>query len=817
MMNNPKKSSAILNIDAENLKVTSIVDKNNHGSTDHSIYQNNLLRIDPISRTKLDTSSSPYNSIMNELIPYPSSCISTIIEKANKDGTIISSNIKESSITRAKKRSKKKGNLFKQSSQSTISQSSHDNVDGESIISSISNCQNNCASHETNSQNLNFNQSFDKLDMRDIVRRLCEKSNQSTQTNVISMVEKCNQYVQVNIPIKDSSNTVRIEQQQSNQALRNQIKQLTYIIEEMSKERSNRDLYIHQLRKQLVMMETRLKEFENEKQQQLINSEQSELKQVMYNNSETVIATTTTTTTCHQKEISSIKLENEQLKQRLNEMITIRQDELKLINEKDNVINNMTIHVNGYQQENIRLNNELLRYHQQQQQQQQQNKIETVDNNKNRKMIKDEQKDNVIVIHDNDNNKKHEQDLQLRKKDAIIVLFKHRLLAIHNECRRLQQQLNELRTTVVNNNKIFLQEKNSTKQLLSNTLMIQLLDETKSEIIRLKRMNEQLLQEKLHEKDRNIQLNCEFQSCISHLRNENDQLKQMNNVLENTLQTFQNKDEQQEFGHSSEQVNECNSKIKELEQNQLRSHEENFQLKEFIGKMEENNNVLQMKHEQLSMECEKYLSKINENVIEIEKLTKQNLELNNENEQYRKEMQQQQQRQSNDDQTTHTIIASQDDNHRSITVHYDDDGDYNINDDIKQVILQKESIIHEQEMKLIELGKQIDCLNHERLEFENRINQSLQSLQYKEMEIQRLNMAILNDDDKHHHHHHQNDNNQQLIDQRISLLEIELAKEKERSKGLSLTLAKEKLKSLEKIKQNLEQHSSSPPQQQNSL
>ncbi|KAH9511118.1 hypothetical protein DERF_009590 [Dermatophagoides farinae] len=117
-------------------------------------------------------------------------------------------------------------------------------------------------------------------------------------------------------------------------------------------------------------------------------------------------------------------------------------------------------------------------------------------------------------------------------------------------------------------------------------------------------------------------------------------------------------------------------------------------------------------------------------------------------------------------------------------------------------------------MKLIELGKQIDCLNHERLEFENRINQSLQSLQYKEMEIQRLNMAILNDDDKHHHHHHQNDNNQQLIDQRISLLEIELAKEKERSKGLSLTLAKEKLKSLEKIKQNLEQHSSSPPQQQ---
>nr|XP_027194540.1 putative leucine-rich repeat-containing protein DDB_G0290503 isoform X1 [Dermatophagoides pteronyssinus] len=780
MMSNPKKPCAIpLNNDAENLKVTSIVDKNNHGSSNHSIHRKNYpLRIDTINRTKLDTS---YDSIMNELIPYPFSCISTIIEKVNKDGTTINPNNVE--LTTKKRYRKKRNSLHKQPSQSTISQSSHDTVDGESIASISSFCHNNLASHEIeNSQNSSFNnnQSFDQLDISNIVKRLCEKSDQSTQTNpVISMVEKCNQYVQANIPL-NSGDTIRIEQQQSNQALRNQINQLTYIIEEMSKERSNRDLHMHQLQKQLIMMEKRIKEFENEKQQQL-NNEQSELRKTPV-----VTKTDETIMVAYQQEISIIKLENEQLKQRLNEMIAIQHENSKLINQKDDIINNMTIHMNAYQQENNRLNNELSRYNQQPI-----DKIEIDDNN--RKIPYEQMKDNVMVIHE-----KHE-GFKL-KKDAIL-LFKHRLYSIQNDCRLLQQQLNELRTTAVNNNKIFV-EKLLTEQL-SNTLMLQF-NEIKSETSRLKRLNEQLLQEKLHEKDRNIQLNCEFQSCLSHLRNENEHLKQMNIGLENKSKTFQNQMDElrQEYDNSLGQINECNHTIKELydkitnyeigKQRELEIQQEIFELKELVVKMEESNQTLKSKHEQLLLQCEKYTSEINENRTDIERLTKQNLALHEENEKYRKKIDSVPQQSDDNIINDRNInaISPQDDLHTT-TVHYDyhrnnndNDDDYNINDDIKQVIMQKESIIREQDIKLIELGKQIECLCCERSELENRINQSIQSSQLKEMEIKRLNMAM-ND--------HNNGNQQ--IDQRILLLETELAKEKERSKGLSLALAKEKLQS----------------------
>ncbi|OTF81006.1 hypothetical protein BLA29_005177 [Euroglyphus maynei] len=404
-----------------------------------------------------------------------------------------------------------------------------------------------------------------------------------------------------------------------------------------------------------------------------------------------------------------------------------------------------------------------------------------------------------------DNNRmiseKHVEDLKL-KEDAIKS-FKHRLSNIQNDCRQLQQQLNELRTTTVNNNEMF--GKKLLTEQLSNILLMQL-NEMKSETSHLKRMNEQLLQEKLHEKDRNIQLNCEFQSCLTHLRNENEQLKQTNIVLENKLQTFQNNlDElRQEYDDSLQQVNECNRTIKDLydkitnyeigkQQNELEFSTEILELKKLLTKMEENERILKSKHEQLSLQCEKYSNEINENKIEIERLTRQNITLNNENEEYRMKIDSLQQH-SDDNKQTKIRLSHQDENN-----------DYNINDDIKQVIMEKESIIREQEMKLVELGKQIECLYHERLELENRINQSLQTIQDKEMEIQRLNLAI-ND----------HDNKQQLIDQRISTLEMELAKEKERSKGLSLTLAKEKFQSsTTKLIENLEhQHSSSSSQHQ---
>ncbi|KAF7491730.1 hypothetical protein SSS_04676 [Sarcoptes scabiei] len=214
-----------------------------------------------------------------ELIPYPSDYIATVIEKANQ-------NLSKSRPISVKKNAKLNINSLEHSNR----------------FIQTSRCSNPCTKvrigndyDEDDSSQKRSNKSipqqmpticFDQIDISRIVERLSSKLDVSVQTESNS---KCNMYVQTipldrNIHQTTASVGTVNEYQQTNKALRNEIQQLNFIIEEMSKERSEQQLYLHEIRKQIASNDERAKIMAEEKDHLLLNCKEYRNLLVDYQN-----------------------------------------------------------------------------------------------------------------------------------------------------------------------------------------------------------------------------------------------------------------------------------------------------------------------------------------------------------------------------------------------------------------------------------------------------------------------------------------------------------------------------------------------------
>lgn len=195
---------------------------------------------------------------LSQLIPYPSSAISTSIERPN--GTIVDDVDGPSSLlppiaVGGQKRSKignKASKLLSSSPKTTI------NSENSQILSS--NLQSNIPTN-----------TLQALDVDRIVRLLTNKKEVETQTinhdNHKIKVEKINQFVQVNMSNEEESSAIdpnMFELRRSNQSLKGQLEQLGYVVEEMSKERSTIQLHLHSTQKNIAVKELKIKELEAE-------------------------------------------------------------------------------------------------------------------------------------------------------------------------------------------------------------------------------------------------------------------------------------------------------------------------------------------------------------------------------------------------------------------------------------------------------------------------------------------------------------------------------------------------------------------------
>lgn len=670
---------SIINITEEKThRVTPIVDNKDSqqqcSKNDYSNYE-----------TRINMPTGPLTSIYHELIPYPTSLISTIIENADEH------NMNRSTINKARKErlisTKKRKQLFNQTSQSSLE------TDRESI-----------ASQQDNNNIINDSQiCFDKFDISQIVKRLQEKIDSSTQTNVN---EKCNQFTQVNFSNGgDETTAVRAEQQRTNQSLRNQIQQLNYIIEEMSKERSNHNIYVHGLQKQLNDKEIKIKKYDDDNKKLLADKEELIMA---VKNSEIKLSN-------FQQEALLIRKENESLKLKQNQF-SMTPDLSNLMNQKDTTINELNNHILAYQQENIRLNSNIRFLNE---------RLQTMEKSDK----------NVDAINN--------------KVQAKQILINNRLKIFKSDCSKLRQQLNELKVhfkktlgDIVRDN-----ADNITEEIMP--LISSLLAPPKNcrncnelilEMNKLKQFNQQLLQENMQKNNDAYffeQLRCENEKLKVHNVKLKDDVQSMNETL-NELQI--------EYETSQLRINQCNSTIRQL-QNESRNNpdmellqSENGELREQIESLKRSNSVIKEKYEQICRE----------------------LNIN-----------------GNDRATNLPQIQNDLSTESSTTDNSIQEGSQaTLAEEMQQLIYQKNSQIQEQNSNIQDLKSQVEELRTMVSEYENGQNITSKIIEENELQIQQLNSVILNQTNQ--------------IDQRIMMLENELAQERNRSKSLSLTLANEK-------------------------
>lgn len=672
-MDNSSHNISMTNIvDEKTLRVTTIDVRNSSppcsNNNNYSSYE-----------TRINMPNGPLTSIYHELIPYPTSLISTIIENADEHA-MNRSTLNKTRVERLKKRKQ------------LINQTSQSSPDTESIAS------------QQDNNNINDSQiCFDKFDIGQIVKRLQEKIDSSTQTN---LHEQMNQYTQVNLTNGLDETTVRAEQQRTNQSLRNQIQQLNYIIEEMSKERSNHNIYVHGLQKQLNDKEIKIKQYDDDNKRLLADKQQL---MIAVNNSEIKLSS-------FQQEALSIRKENESLKLKLNQF-SMTPEITNLMNQKDTTINELNNHILAYQQENIRLNSNIRFL--------------------NERLQTRETSDKNVV--DAINTKAQEKQL----------LINNRLKMVQSECSKLKQQLSELKVhfkktlgDIVRDN-----ADNITEQIMP--LISSLLAPPKNcrncnelilEMNKLKQFNQQLLQENM-QKTNDIFI-------MEQLRNENEKLKVHNVKLKDDVESMNEtlNELQIEYEASQLRINQCNATIRQL-QNESRNNSdnevlrsENAELREQIASLERNNSVIKEKYEQICRE----------------------LNING---------------------TERVISSSQPQNdlstESSTTDNSNQEGSQaNLAEEMKQLIYQKNSQIQEQNSNIQDLKSQVEELRTMVSEYENGQNITSKIIEENELQIQQLNSVILNQTNQ--------------IDQRIMMLENELAQERNRSKSLSLSLANEK-------------------------
>lgn len=277
--------------DQLNLKVSSIVDSGSKTNIPRSSVAHNSIN-GFLSKQSGGFSHLANHNVINDLIPYPSSAISTIIEKVNgtepmyfennnrivqnatrSPGKSLMENLKRRAKLESPQRSRNailkndqsspKTSVITSPQQQTVP--SDDKVDHTSSVS------------------------FDSDDIVRIVKQLQEKKESSTQTDQnqctrAPAVQQCNQYVQVSwgeegSEFGASNNSIKLpttvtDLNRSNQTLRGTIDQLSYIVEQMSKERSATTLQMHSLSKTLNAREAKIAELVAEREKHIADNDE---------------------------------------------------------------------------------------------------------------------------------------------------------------------------------------------------------------------------------------------------------------------------------------------------------------------------------------------------------------------------------------------------------------------------------------------------------------------------------------------------------------------------------------------------------------
>ena len=324
--------------DQLNLKVSSIVDGAGGRGDKPNIpltmaYRNSINGLHDIggggsSEGGPATSNQTNHNVINDLIPYPSSAISTIIEKVNgtdsvylESGRIVNHNPTtrspgqpQSPLEGTKRRSKPESNRLKkaeaislentinhdQSSPATSTPTSQvQTVSQQSSDEKVVVCNNssNNNNNNNNSPKSTTRASFDSDDIVRIVKLLQEKRENSTQTEERQQpVQQCNQYVQVSLQAEEEEEgdasdgretesaatdnhlsrrpSTVAELTRSNQTLRGTVDQLSYIVEQMSKERSATTLQMHSLSKSVTAREAKIAELVAEREKVLADNDE---------------------------------------------------------------------------------------------------------------------------------------------------------------------------------------------------------------------------------------------------------------------------------------------------------------------------------------------------------------------------------------------------------------------------------------------------------------------------------------------------------------------------------------------------------------
>lgn len=753
-INNHFQNSFSSNLnESSTIKITPIVTDEKPGDKDAKInhlpnkaIKMNLLNGDYDScGDKSFYNHSRYNSAMSDLIPYPSSSISTIIEKGdNVNWNNYNSN---KPVVFKNNKTKKKPPVDSNIEYPSSSQINSDSV--SETASQVSKCE--VDSH------------FHNTDITRIVKFLKEKKEKCTQTESSL---KANQYVQVNISSNPDDPSI-FELQRSNQALRSQIEQLSFVVEEMSKERSSSNLQMHYLQKQTNVKELKIEEINAEKEKLLADND--ELRFAIKNFENYIMD--------YKKELSACKLDNENTKQYLNDLIQERNcmilqlEELKqklfykdtILIELDsaNVCNKQDI--SNLNHQIVSLNSEL------------NNAKQEVDHlRQNQGSGTRLENANFYLLKQKFSNLK--EDLKVLKKDCIenVDFITKSFENINDLCENVKFDYSTLKDSHDPNHS--------------------LINQLRLDVENLQKLNDKLVEDKIREKDNNIELNLQFQSRLNNIQVENEDLKISKQNLECQIDSLRSHQKRKETEYQnilskSDEYRVLIDKLKdELNTKDLAQSDElsklkteNSELKEVISKLEENADLLQKKLEEFTNQyktTDKLQIQFKQLNEQFETCSSDKLLLESELNKLKAELNTRQEVIVNLEYNIQTLTNKYNElQNKSVEINAEDSSMQKSIEEMRNCLIEKDTLIQNQNVQLNEMNCQLGQIDSLKKQLEDKVLFLEQTIQAKDVQL--ANRADSAESELHY--------NQKIVE-----LENSLLKEKERSKGMSQLLFNEK-------------------------
>ncbi|KAJ6220441.1 hypothetical protein RDWZM_006253 [Blomia tropicalis] len=282
------------NLKNGHFKVSQIVDSSTYSS------KFNNCNADRFNNEHQATISNRKQSIITDLIPYPSSSISTTIERALDISDLNQAQLNGSEIISLKSIV----NVDKLKEHGQNPSPKCEKLKLSSTMLPIS------SSSQNQQQSIpKMKIPFDNEQIVRVVKFLKERKECATQT---AQREYCNQYVQANVALESNIKEQKIDLNRSNQTLRNQLDQLSYVIEQMSKERSSTHLQLHSLQKLITVKELKIEETKAENEKYLADND--ELRFTIKNIEKLI--------NDYQRNLTIKSTENDELRVELNQMST---------------------------------------------------------------------------------------------------------------------------------------------------------------------------------------------------------------------------------------------------------------------------------------------------------------------------------------------------------------------------------------------------------------------------------------------------------------------------------------------------------------